>query len=514
MNEKELQQEIRKRIETKLFPLLEEYMFDTGELDAVLKWKPTVMLLGNYSSGKSTLVNELLGMDIQLTGQAPTDDSFTVITAPGENERISSVGGASLVNDDNLPFSRFKSHGEQFASHFLMKLVETPTLENLAIIDSPGMLDSVTEKGRGYDFAEVIGEFAVLADLIVLMFDPHKAGTIKETYTTIRSTLPERSGEDRIIYVMSRIDECDHLGDLMRSYGTLCWNLSQMTGRKDIPRIYLTYSPTVHHEAQDFEASLDERDELKRKILSAPENKIGHILQMVDRKLHELKMATEAMNTLAVIGRRLLRSTLKKTLLGSVAIFFLVAFFVSLATGTPVHSFFMILLSGAPAMEKLLFPLAGFVACWIGAGIWFAWWRLPRHLRESREDVDRLVKPANAYMASIWKRIRGQVAELISRPDLKVNKLSYPHLKNLEKVERFIAEDLKRYFSVNRRLESDAEELDGDALPDDYFDPYAPEYEEEMTDTEKKMPDTEEHTAATEGEMDHATEDEVVSQGK
>jgi GTPase SAR1 family protein len=494
MNEKELQQEIRKRVEANLFPLWEEYMFDTGELAAVLKWKPTVMLLGNYSSGKSTLVNELLGMDIQLTGQAPTDDSFTVLTAPGENEKMRSATGSSLVNDDQLPFSRFKSYGEQFTSHFLMKLVENDILENLAIIDSPGMLDSVTEKGRGYDFADVIGEFAVLADLIVLMFDPHKAGTIKETYTTIRSTLPERSGEDRIVYVMSRIDECDNLSDLMRSYGTLCWNLSQMTGRKDIPRIYLTYASTVQRKAQDFEALLDERDQLKSKILSAPENKIGHILQLVDRKLHELKMAIEAMNTLATIGRGLLKGMLKKTLLGSVGIFFLVAFFVGLATGTPAHAIFMTLISGGPTMAKLLFPLGGLVGCWIGAGIWFTWWRLPRHLRECREDVDRLVKPSTPYLASIWKRIRGQVADMIARPDLKVNGLSYPHLKNLEKVERFISEDLKRYFAVSRRMESDAEALDGDVLPDE-FDIFAPEFEEEE-------------------EMMDPVDDEYASQGK
>ena len=70
MNEQKLQREIQKRVRGKLFPILEEYHLDTRELDAVLKWKPLVLILGNYSSGKSTLVNELLGNEIQLTGQA------------------------------------------------------------------------------------------------------------------------------------------------------------------------------------------------------------------------------------------------------------------------------------------------------------------------------------------------------------------------------------------------------------------------------------------------------------
>jgi EH domain-containing protein 1 len=42
--------------------------------------------------------------------------------------------------------------------------------------------------------------------------------------------------------------------DLLRVYGTLCWNLSQITGRKDIPMIHLTYSPTA---AKKPEASED-----------------------------------------------------------------------------------------------------------------------------------------------------------------------------------------------------------------------------------------------------------------
>jgi EH domain-containing protein 1 len=42
--------------------------------------------------------------------------------------------------------------------------------------------------------------------------------------------------------VLNRIDECASMTDLLRVYGTLCWNLSQITGRKDIPMIHLTYS--------------------------------------------------------------------------------------------------------------------------------------------------------------------------------------------------------------------------------------------------------------------------------
>ena len=88
----------------------------------------------------------------------------------------------------------------------------------------------------------MVGDLAEIADLILILFDPHKAGTIREAYTSIRDTLPKSTFEDRIMFVLNRIDECVSLKDLLRVYGTLCWNLSQITGRKDIPAIYLTYS--------------------------------------------------------------------------------------------------------------------------------------------------------------------------------------------------------------------------------------------------------------------------------
>lgn len=46
---------------------------------------PFVLLLGNHSSGKSSFVNYVLGRNIQTSGVAPTDDSFTIV-APGKTD--------------------------------------------------------------------------------------------------------------------------------------------------------------------------------------------------------------------------------------------------------------------------------------------------------------------------------------------------------------------------------------------------------------------------------------------
>jgi len=159
-----------------------------------------------------------------------------------------------------------------------MKKINASFLRHFAIIDTPGMLDSITKRDRGYDYLQVVGDLAHLADLVLVLFDPHKAGTIREAHISLRDTLPAHTFEHRIFYVLNRIDECASLADLLRVYGTLCWNLSQITGRKDIPPIRLTYSQHAAEQAHTLQKGASEyldhlnnqREELKTVLMQAP----------------------------------------------------------------------------------------------------------------------------------------------------------------------------------------------------------------------------------------------------
>ncbi|MDP2644371.1 MAG: dynamin family protein [Desulfobacterales bacterium] len=291
-----LREEIVAMVADHLTPVALRYGYSDVPLESNIKWQPQVLVLGNYSSGKSTLINEFLGAKIQGTGQAPTDDSFTVITYDdsaaddGHVRIIEARDGKFLLNDPEYPFAMLKKHGQRFASHFRLKKVNSPFLKNFAIIDTPGMLDSITERSRGYNYQEVIGDLAQIADLVLVLFDPHKAGTIREAYTSIRETLAARTFEDRLIFVLNRIDECASLNDLLRVYGTLCWNLSQITGRKDIPMIHLTYSPTALSDSgknegfgADFLPYLEnQQEELKKVLLQAPRYRLDNLATFVE----------------------------------------------------------------------------------------------------------------------------------------------------------------------------------------------------------------------------------------
>jgi EH domain-containing protein 1 len=291
-----LRTELLEMVSEQLTPVAMRYGYSEVPLETNIKWRPQVLVLGNYSSGKSTLINEFLGTTIQGTGQAPTDDSFTVITYD-ENEpddapiRVTDQrDGKFLLNDPEYPFETMKKHGQRFASHFKLKKVNSPFLRNLAIIDTPGMLDSITERDRGYNYQEVIGDLAQIADLVLVLFDPHKAGTVREAHTSLRDTLPAKTFEDRVLYVLNRIDECASLTDLLRVYGTLCWNLSQITGRKDIPMIHLTYSTLAaakNSQGENPQATYlhyleNQREELKKAVLQAPCHRLDNLASFVE----------------------------------------------------------------------------------------------------------------------------------------------------------------------------------------------------------------------------------------
>ena len=126
-----LRAELLEMVEKQLTPVALRYGYSEVPLETNIKWRPLVLVLGNYSSGKSALINEFLGADIQTTGQAPTDDSFTVLTyddgTPNSTTRLTEErDGKFLLNDPEYPFETLKKHGQRFASHFRLKKVNSP----------------------------------------------------------------------------------------------------------------------------------------------------------------------------------------------------------------------------------------------------------------------------------------------------------------------------------------------------------------------------------------------------
>ena len=443
MNEKELQKQLQTKVRKKLEPLFAKYKMDFGGIDATLKWKPLVLIIGNYSSGKSTLINELIGQDVQRTGQAPTDDSFTIITSDTGYEDAETPG-STLVNDSRLPFQHFRGFGEKLISHICMKQVNSPILDNMAIIDSPGMLDATSEKNRGYDYMQVLGEFAKMADLIVLMFDPHKAGTIKESYDIIRTTLPEKSGEHRIVFVMSRIDECDNLSDFTRSYGTLCWNMSQMTGRKDIPHIYLTYSPSAVKPGDVAEGWPQEREELIEKIKRAAGFRINHILEDIDRQVNEVEIVAESVNGFLRRANSVYWKFANVTIIVAAILFFFGDVILNAVSGYPETTMLTSIRVGPFAPTTLILPLILAIATLVIGSLAYSKLAFRQLKKKAVANGAELLELNTDYRKNLWEKMSAKAKENLE--SLGPYDLWRGYGRSLTKIQNFLSNDLKKYY--------------------------------------------------------------------
>ena len=281
-------------------PLSGKYAFEKRPDEGEIAGAPTVLFLGNHSSGKSTFINHLLGAPVQKTGLAPTDDAFTVLSFGGSEEERD---GQAVVSTPTLPYAGLRSFGPQFLSHFRLKLRPVPVLRDITLIDSPGMIDSPGEgSGRGFDFSGAVRWFAERADVVLVFFDPEKPGTTGETLQVFTQSL--QGIDHKLQIVMNKMDRFDGLQDFARAYGALCWNLGKVIPRKDLPAIFTTFVPvegagTPKLPTQDF---VQAREELIREVKRAPARRVDNLVTQLEE--HGQRLLVHA-RVIDEAGRRL-----------------------------------------------------------------------------------------------------------------------------------------------------------------------------------------------------------------
>jgi hypothetical protein len=264
------------------------------------------------------------------------------------------------------------------------------------------MLDSITERDRGYNYQEVIGDLAQIADLVLVLFDPHKAGTVREAHTSLRDTLPSRTFEDRVLFVLNRIDECASMIDLLRVYGTLCWNLSQITGRKDIPMIHLSYSPKdaarhgEEHDISYLSHLKNQREELKKAVLQAPCYRLDNLAAFVETHGERLAHLLEA---LISYRKRIRKYRFKSVIIG-------------LSLSVLLGAVLMVLSLIAPPLAALDIMSRGIAACSGTAMALCLWFFSMRRYLNSRfykktiSSLDSLTSLNNQTRRDSWETIR------------------------------------------------------------------------------------------------------------
>ncbi|ONM12388.1 EH domain-containing protein 1 [Zea mays] len=233
---------LKKSYIEKLRPLEKTYQFHdfvsplltSSDFDA----KPMVMLLGQYSTGKTTFIKHLLktsypGAHI---GPEPTTDRFVVITS-GPDERC--IPGNTIAVQADMPYSGLSSFGTAFLSKFECSQMPHPLLEHVTFVDTPGVLSGEKQRTqRSYDFTGVTSWFAAKCDLILLLFDPHKLDISDEFKRVIGSL---RGHDDKIRIVLNKADQVDaqQASILMRVYGALLWSLGKVLNTPEVMRVYI-----------------------------------------------------------------------------------------------------------------------------------------------------------------------------------------------------------------------------------------------------------------------------------
>ncbi|ENN74083.1 EH domain-containing protein 3 isoform X2 [Dendroctonus ponderosae] len=223
----------------KLLPLEEHYNFhefhspklEDSDFDA----KPMILLVGQYSTGKTTFIKYLLEREFPgiRIGPEPTTDRFIAVMY---DEKEGIIPGNALVVDPKRQFRPLSKFGNSFLNRLQCSLVKSPVLQNISIVDTPGILSGEKQRvDRGYDFTGVLEWFAERVDRIILLFDAHKLDISDEFRRSIEAL---RGHDDKIRIVLNKADMIDHQ-QLMRVYGALMWSLGKVLQTPEVARVYI-----------------------------------------------------------------------------------------------------------------------------------------------------------------------------------------------------------------------------------------------------------------------------------
>jgi len=207
-------------------PLLNDSDFDA---------KPMVLLLGQYSVGKTSFIKYLLGRDFPGAhiGPEPTTDRFIAVMHGNEDK---TTPGNALAVSANMPFRGLEMFGNGFLNKFQGSQLDSPLLHHVTLIDTPGVLSGEKQRiGRSYSFTEVCAWFASRADVILLLFDAHKLDISDEFREAIEAL---KGHDDKIRVVLNKADAVD-AQKLLRIYGALMWSLGKVVKTPECVRVYI-----------------------------------------------------------------------------------------------------------------------------------------------------------------------------------------------------------------------------------------------------------------------------------
>jgi GTPase Era involved in 16S rRNA processing len=199
---------------------------DTQTYTESISWWPMISVLGTFSAGKSTFINEYLGKDIQQSGNQAIDDKFTAICYGNSKDAVT-LPGLALDADPRFPFYNISEEvnkvdpgeGSRVNSYLQLKTLKSPQVKGKILIDSPGF-DADSQRDA---ILKITSHIVEMSDLVLIFFDARhpEPGAMRDTLEHLVGTTIKHRDATKVLYILNQIDTTakqDNLEDVMGSW--------------------------------------------------------------------------------------------------------------------------------------------------------------------------------------------------------------------------------------------------------------------------------------------------------
>ena len=244
-----------------------------------VSWWPVISVLGTFSAGKSTFINQYLGQDLQRTGNQAVDDKFTVICFGAGDSGIA-LPGLALDSDPRFPFYQIshdisrvaEGEGRGVDSYLQLKTSKAEKLRGKILIDSPGF-DADKQRNSTLLITDHIID---LSDLVLVFFDARhpEPGAMADTLDHLVSKMVNRPDSTKFLYILNQIDNAardDNSEEVVAAWQRALAQYGLTAGR-----FYTTYARSEAVPTEDEQV----RERLERKCKTDMEDIEGRIQQV------------------------------------------------------------------------------------------------------------------------------------------------------------------------------------------------------------------------------------------
>jgi len=204
-----------------------------------ISWWPLISILGTFSAGKSTFINDYTAVKLQQTGNQAVDDKFTVVCFSQEDE-VRVLPGLSLDADPRFPFYQISEEIEKVAagegaridSYLQLKTCPSDQLRGKILIDSPGF-DADAQRNSTLRITDHIID---LSDLVLVFFDARhpEPGAMQDTLEHLVSGTIRRNDAGKFLFILNQIDTTageDNLEEVVAAWQRAIVQHGLSTGR-------------------------------------------------------------------------------------------------------------------------------------------------------------------------------------------------------------------------------------------------------------------------------------------